>query len=172
MADITRLTERSSSHWPRTSSLARAPSASLGIIALALAASGCSLIGLSIGAATPAYDKPTTLSHLENNRSAEPPEPGPDLRVVARDHAEDVTVDGAYASQTVDTLRLKTKRGYAIVRNDAIRGIDERSGSRWATGLLIGGAIDLALVILFAAAAPSLNLFPTTRRDLHFSQAR
>ena len=97
------------------------------------------------------------MNRLESERRSDPANPTLDVRVTIRDPDGESTLEGAYVGQTLDALYIRSRRGLTTVRVDAIERIEKKTGSQWATGLLVGGAIDLALLIAGGVALSSMH---------------
>ncbi len=123
------------------------------ISAVACATSGCTLVGLTLGATAPAYDKPTTLEALREHQRKDNVATGPEVRVALSDGTD---IDGAYVGETLGVVGLATNRGLTTVAVGEVKRVDEKTGSHWARGVLIGGAIDIALVIATVALMSSI----------------
>lgn len=121
--------------------------------AVVCATSGCTVVGLALGATSPAYDKSTTLEALREGQRKDDAPTGPDVRVGLSDGTD---VDGAYVGETLGVVGLATGRGLTTVPVGDVKRVDEKTGSHWARGLLIGGAIDIALVIATVALMSSI----------------
>lgn len=127
----------------------------VGSIVAGLLSSGCTLVGLGLGAATPAYEMPVTLSELEA-RSATGA--STEVRVSVRGGGALSASQGIYAGQVGDLVSVTSARGTTFLRIDDVERIEERTGSRWATGLAIGGAIDLALILATVVVISSAHV--------------
>jgi hypothetical protein len=107
------------------------------LVAMAMAASsgGCTMLGLAIGAATPrTRDVPPGESRLA---------PGSDVSLVLADGR---IVNGRLAWQSAGVIAV----GSEVVPLVNVVAVRERTGNHADTGLAIGLAIDVAIVVGFA----------------------
>lgn len=116
-----------------------APVIRMGGLVLSLAASGCSLVGLGIGASTPKWET----RHLQADGSLDVSHvaDGDTVEVIRRDAG---IVDGRFRGLSGDVVHVERSDGYdlTIMKRDFDRIRYER-GSYWAAGLVIGLAADL-----------------------------
>jgi hypothetical protein len=107
---------------------------------------GCSAIGLGIGAATPRVTDTPTASV----------QPGEWVAIYRRDEAE--TVDGAEHGRLVAKndvfVEIESDDGTSRIPTSQIDHVRAKRGNHWLTGMLIGIALDVAVIGAVAASMP------------------
>lgn len=120
------------------------------------ALSGCTLVGLGIGASTPSYEQvPPPYASIE---------PGRDVRLTTTPVRSEEPwppphVYGRFRSADEGAVVLEDR---TIPRRDVER-VDVRTGTYWKTGLLVGACFDVTLAISIAVIASNASFAP------HFS---
>jgi hypothetical protein len=116
-----------------------------GLVALLATSSGCSAIGLGIGAATtrPEQVIVTPTGPLPEDVRYEK------VRVGYRaDDRKDEWIEGRYQGVRDGTLISSNDTGEHAIPLTSVREVRVKGGSYWATGLIVGAVIDVALVVI------------------------
>ncbi len=102
--------------------------------------SGCTFVGLGVGAATPRYVPTETVSA------------GDDVRV----DTGSAEVTGDVVATNPSGLAIATGERVIEVPHKTTKAIKRRSGTNWFTGLAIGFAIDVTVTIVSMSAAAAV----------------
>jgi hypothetical protein len=131
------------------------------LVALVATSSGCSAIGLGIGAAIPRFD--VTDHEIEMRVTDGQPSPlpavGDDTRVWVT-WREDVWAKGLYQGVRDGEVIVSNDKGeYAIALGAisemrVVRRVRVRRGSYWLTGLAMGAVIDALVLVALYQSSP------------------
>jgi hypothetical protein len=146
------------------------------MVACALCCTGCSLIGLGIGAASPRWERNVPPEEIESYRVEGKP-PDVDVQLGTPAHPEPWWVAGSFvrlsadgktrpSSNSTGTFTYEYEPRTLVVATDAnewgiplqdIERVDVRRGSYWATGLGVGFALDVAAALVTAVLIGTLE---------------
>lgn len=119
--------------------LGRRALALFALVMLLDTASGCTLVGLGIGAAVPRYEPGS-------------PAEGDRIRVGE--------VEGRYEGVRGDDLVVTTDGGPRRIAKREAGAVEVAKGSSWKTGLVVGGFIDAVLLTTLIATAATADYGP------------
>jgi hypothetical protein len=114
----------------------------VGIVLLAAASQGCSVVGLGVGAAIPRYEdlRPATFEHVS---------PGDELRVTTEDGR---TSEGKFVGASTERAILSTDKGTRTLENAHVAGVERRIGSQAGAGFGLGFVLDVTMIGMGAIA--------------------
>lgn len=142
--------------------LVRASLSFLALVALLATSSGCSAIGLGIGAAIPRFD--TTDHQMEVRVTDDQPSPlpavGDDTRVWVT-WRQDLWAKGLYQGVRDGEVIVSNDKGEhaiplgAISEMRVVHRARVRRGSYWVTGLAMGAVIDTIVIVALYQSSPA-----------------
>ena len=125
------------------------------VLCASLAASGCTIAGAAIGAATPSYERsdwPRSSVEIGTRVRVR-------IRNVGADSVRIAELDGRYGGVRDGVLAVTDEDGreHEVMVRDVI-DVEIRSGTEWKKGLLLGAAADTIVLVAAVAIANGANV--------------
>jgi len=118
--------------------------ASLAVIACCLGCSGCTLVGMGIGATVPRYEPMSTPSSVEDC---------PAGTKVSMKMVDGTSIDGTVVSQPYPLVVRDYDTGKSTtVDTPNVQVAERKVGTWWGTGALVGATVDVAVILIGAMA--------------------